>query len=220
MKKTLISPFLLLLGFGLLAYAYLSENQKPSRQLPYYGNKDAIKGGDTVYHKIPDFKFYNQQGKLVTQKDIEGKIYVTDFFFTTCKSICPIMSDQMENIYKQFKTNEEIRFVSHTVDPEEDSVEVLAAYAALHHADPDRWLFLTGDKKELYDIARIGYLLDASEGDGGPDDFIHTPNFALIDKEKHIRGYYDGTDSLEMKRLISDISVLLESYKIEKASAK
>lgn len=213
MKKSLVNPILLILGLSILAFAYFARNKKPLRQLPYFGNKEVVEPGDTLYHTVRDFKLIDQKGRPVTQKTLDGHVYVADFFFTTCHSICPIMSDKMEKVYDKFKDNPEILFVSHTVDPEEDSVPVLAAYAKLHHADPEHWLFLTGDKKELYDIARTGYLLDASEGDGGPDDFIHTPNFALVDKEKHIRGYYDGTDSLEVSRLMSDINSLLEYYR-------
>ena len=105
-----------------------------------------------------------------------------------------------------------MKIVSHTVNPEYDSIPVLAEYARIHHADASQWMFVTGDKKELYNIARTGYYLNAEQGDGGPEDFIHTQNFALIDKEKHIRGYYDGTKSKEIEQLISDIKLLLQEY--------
>jgi protein SCO1/2 len=122
------------------------------------------------------------------------------------------MSSQMERIYDKFKGNPEVKFLSHTVDPEIDTVKQLKAYAIKHNADAKQWMFVTGDKKELYAIARTGYLLNAEQGDGGPDDFIHTQNFALIDKDKRIRGFYDGTDSLEMNQLMKDIDLLLKEY--------
>ena len=122
------------------------------------------------------------------------------------------MSNQMERIYTKYKGNKEVKFLSHTVDPEVDTVEQLKAYAIKHNADAAQWMFVTGDKKELYNIARTGYLLNAEQGDGGPDDFIHTQNFALIDKDKRIRGFYDGTDSTEMNKLMLDIDVLLAEY--------
>lgn len=217
MKKSYSNAVLLILGFGILGYAFYNRNNgKPIRTLPFYGNKDVVKGKDTLYHKVGDFKFYDQTGKEITQKNLEGKIYVTDFFFTTCKSICPVMTTQMQRVYERYKNNKDVKILSHTVDPETDSIPVMATYAKIHKAEGDKWHFLTGKKEELYKIARTGYLLDAEEGDGGPDDFIHTPNFALIDKEKHIRGYYDGTDSNEVSRLLVDIEILLASYSSKK----
>jgi protein SCO1 len=123
------------------------------------------------------------------------------------------MSNQMERVYMHFKGNPAVKFVSHTVDPETDTVQQLHDYALRHKADSKQWMFLTGDKKALYNIARTGYLLNADEGDGGPDDFIHTQNFALIDKEKRIRGFYDGTDSVDIDKMIKDIELLLKEYR-------
>ena len=143
---------------------------------------------------------------------MKGKIYVTDFFFTTCQSICPIMSTELERVYKEFTSNKDVLILSHTVAPEEDSVNVLMDYATLHDVKDKRWLFLTGDKKHLYDMARTSYLLNMEEGNGDANDFIHTQNFALVDKERHLRGFYDGTDSLEVSRLITDMKLLLEEY--------
>ena len=161
---------------------------------------------------MQDFSFINQEGKTVTQKDFDGSIYVADFFFTTCQTICPIMSTEMEKVAAAFNGNKSVKILSHTVNPEYDSVAVLAEYARLHHADAKQWIFVTGDKKEIYSIARTGYYLNAEQGDGGPEDFIHTQNFALVDKEKHIRGYYDGTHPKEIEQLISDIKLLLQEY--------
>ena len=119
---------------------------------------------------------------------------------------------QLERAYKQFKDRSDFMILSHTVDPETDSVAQLLSYSKLHGVTDKRWLFVTGEKKHLYEVARQGYLLNAEEGDGGEEDFIHTQNFALIDKERHIRGFYDGTDSIDISRMLVDIKLLLAEY--------
>lgn len=216
MKIKFINLFLLLIAASVFVYAFfIYDKDKPIRYLPIYGQKNyETKNGktDTIPHTIQDFSFINQDGKTVTQKDFDGSIYVADFFFTTCQTICPIMSNQMERVVEKFKGNKEVKFLSHTVDPEIDTVEQLKRYAIKHNADSKQWMFVTGDKKALYEVARTSYLLNAEQGDGGPDDFIHTQNFALIDKDKHIRGFYDGIDSTEMNQLIKDIELLLAEY--------
>lgn len=216
MKNKLVNITILVIACGFLAYAFfIHDNNKPIRYLAIYGPKEyESKNGkvDTAYHTIQDFNFTNQDGKNVTQKDLDGSVYVADFFFTTCHSICPVMSNKLEKVYTQYKGNPEVKFISHTVDPEVDSVSRLKDYALQHNADSKQWLFVTGDKKQLYNIARTGYFLDAQQGNGGADDFIHTQNMALIDKDKRIRGYYDGTDSVEMAQLGKDIELLLKEY--------
>jgi len=216
MKIKFVNIFLLLIAASAFVYAFfIYDRDKPIRYLPIYGEKNyEAKNGktDTTYHTIQDFSFINQDGQTVTQKDFDGSVYVTDFFFTTCQSICPIMSNQMERIVTKFKGNKEVKFLSHTVDPEIDTVEQLKRYAIEHNADSKQWMFVTGDKKALYEVARKSYLLNAEQGDGGPDDFIHTQNFALIDKDKRIRGFYDGTDSTDMNQLMKDIDLLLAEY--------
>jgi protein SCO1/2 len=219
MKIKPLNLIILLAAAGIFIYAFFFfDTKKPMVKLPIYGNKVyESKGGstDTTYHKVPSFRFIDQDGQAFTDKDLTGKVYVADFFFTTCHSICPVMSSEMERVYNKFKGNNEVMFLSHTVDPDIDTVEQLKSYALRHHADSKQWKFLTGDKKDLYKIAREGYLVNADEGDGGPDDFIHTENFALVDKSKRIRGYYDGTDSASIDRLITDIGLLLkeENYR-------
>ena len=197
----------------LLAGLYFSnkKNNLPIRYLPYYGNKKVM-DGDTVYPIIPDFMFTDQLGRPFTKKTLEGKIYVADYFFTTCGSICPVMSKQMKRVYDNFINDNEVIFVSHTVDPETDSVQTLKAYADKLNVSSDKWYFLTGNKKELYNLAREGYLLDASQGNGDVNDFIHTQNFALVDKNFQLRGYYDGTDSADIERLILEIKLLKQEY--------
>ena len=174
----------------------------------------------TKIHEVPDFSFTDQDGKVFDQKLTEGKTYVADFFFTTCQSICPGMGKEMMKLANRFSQDNSILFVSHTVDPETDSVAQLKAYAAAHAAKPGQWHFLTGEKKNLYDMARKGYYVTATEGDGGPDDFVHTQNFVLVDKYRHIRGYYDGTDSTEMEKLYRDILLLKEEYAWRDAGGK
>jgi protein SCO1 len=220
MKAKHINIFLIALAAGVVVYAFfIHDNKKPLRYLAIYGPKtyESTNGKtDTLYHTVKDFNFIDQDGKTISQKDLDGSVYVTDFFFTTCHSICPVMSTQMERVYLKFKGNPEVKFLSHTVDPEIDTVEQLRSYATKYNADSKQWIFVTGDKTKLYDIARTGYFLDAQEGDGGPDDFIHTQNFALVDKEKRIRGYYNGIDSTEVDQLIKDIDLLLKEYHFKK----
>jgi len=191
---------------------YNKAEAAPLRLLPYFGPKHVKKNDDTSYHSIANFSFVNQYGKTVIQKDFEGKIYVCKSFFTTCKSICPIMNTEMTRVYKAFKDRDDFRILSLTVDPETDSVAQLAVHAKNYGVTDDKWWFVTGSKKDLYELTRNSFLLTVEQGDGGPDDFIHTQNFALIDKEKHIRGFYDGTDSLEVTRLITDIKTLIKEY--------
>lgn len=188
------------------------NNQQPLRTLPFFGQKNTIKKGDTSYHRVKPFFFTNQNNEKITEETVKGKVYVTDFFFTTCQSICPIMSTQLERVYKKFEGRKDVLILSHTVEPEVDSVIVLKKYANLHGVKDNRWHFLTGEKKQLYDMARTGYLLNNEKGSGENDDFIHTQNFALVDKEKHIRGFYDGTDTADVSRLILEINLLLQEY--------
>lgn len=215
MKKLLpfLLPFALIAGLAWL-YTESGSPKKIFKKLPILGNHKLdttlIDGKikiDTIFHTIPSFSLINQNGETINQSVVDGKVYVVDYFFTTCQSICPIMSKQLDRVYKEQK---DIMILSHTVDPETDNPAALKEYAGKFNADPKRWIFLTGDKPKLYELARTGYLLDAQEGNGGEEDFIHTQNFALIDKKGRIRGYYDGTDSSSVDQLITDIGFLLE----------
>lgn len=165
------------------------------------------------YHKIADFSLINQNGKTITQEDYKGKIYVVDFFFTTCQTICPIMTDNMFEIQKKIIADDEIMLLSHTVTPEIDTVAQLKRYAVEKGVVDSKWNLVTGDKKQIYELARKSYLAVKNNGDGGPFDMIHTENFVLIDKKRQIRGFYDGTDSEEIERLLNDIKILKASYK-------
>ncbi len=165
------------------------------------------------YHKIADFSLTNQNGKTITQVDYKDKIYVADFFFTTCQTICPIMTKNMHLVQKEFITDKEVMLLSHSVTPEIDTVAQLKRYAIEKHVNASKWNLVTGDKKEIYELARKSYLAVKEDGDGGPYDMIHTENFMLIDKERQIRGFYDGTNLDEIDRLIDDIKTLKASYK-------
>lgn len=166
----------------------------------------------TTDHTIANFTLVNQNGDTVTDKITENKIYVADFFFTTCKSICPKMSNSMAILQKEFLTDSSVILLSHSVTPEIDSVPVLAEYAKRFGVDSKKWQLLTGDKKQIYKLARKSYFVVLDEGDGGVQDFIHTENFVLVDKEKRIRGFYDGTSPTEIDRLIGDIQILKDTY--------
>lgn len=164
-------------------------------------------------HKIRDFRLVNQLGDTITEKQFEGKIYVTDFFFTTCPSICPKMSTQMQRVQEAYKGDDKVMILSHTVFPETDSVPVLAAYAEKYGVNPNKWMLVTGDKKEIYDLARKSYFAIIDEGgNGDEDDFIHTENFVLVDPNKRIRGFYDGTSAEDVDRLIEEIAILEQEF--------
>jgi protein SCO1/2 len=164
------------------------------------------------YHKIADFSLINQNGYIVTQNDYKDKIYVADFFFTTCQTICPIMTNHMVKIQKEILNDDDVMLLSHSVTPEIDSVAQLKQYAIKKGVNDDKWNLVTGDKKEIYQLARKSYLAVKDNGDGGPFDMVHTENFMLIDKKRQIRGFYDGTDPEEINRLLKDIFVLKEEY--------
>ena len=161
------------------------------------------------YHTIAPFTMTNQNGQTITEKDYENKVYVADFFFTTCPSICPIMTKNMFSLQEKLKTKyPEVKLLSYSVTPEIDTIEQLKRYAIENKVDDKIWNLVTGDKKEIYTLARKSYLVVQNDGNGGPHDMIHTENFVLIDKENRIRGYYDGTDINEMDRLITEIGML------------
>ena len=163
------------------------------------------------YHKISDFKLTNQNGKEITQANYKDKIYVADFFFTTCQDICPVMTKNMYQIQEELKNDNQILLLSHTVIPEVDTVEQLKKYAIENNVDDSKWNLVTGDKKQIYELARKSYLA-VEDSNYNEYDMIHTENFMLIDKEKQIRGFYDGTNSEDINRLLKDIEILKQSY--------
>lgn len=166
-------------------------------------------------HTIGDFHLTDQEGNPVTPEIFKNKIYVADFFFVTCPTICPKMTKNMKILQDRFKNDDRVLFISHTVMPEHDSVPVLKQYAIENGIIYGKWYLVTGDKKHIYDLARKHYFAAVSKGDGGPNDFIHTENFVLIDPDKRIRGFYDGTSAEEIDRLTNDIRTLLKEYEIQ-----
>lgn len=182
--------------------------------LPVFGEKKvaSVDRKDTIYHTIQDFAFVNQFHDTITNKTVSDKIYVADFFFATCQSICPQMSSQLVFVQKAFEKDKDVLILSHTVNPMHDTVEVLNGYAQSYSAIKNKWHFLTGNKKTIYDLAKYSYLVNALEDDGTPEGFLHSELFLLIDKQQRIRGMYDGTDSVAVVKLISDINLLKQEH--------
>lgn len=164
------------------------------------------------YHTIADFSLTNQNGEIITQEDYKGKIYIADFFFTTCPTICPIMTKNMVDLQRALGKDSDVMLLSHSVTPEIDSVTQLKKYAIEKGVDDRNWNLVTGDKKQIYELARKSYLAVKTDGDGGPFDMIHTENFILVDKDKRIRGFYDGTKKEDMDKIMADIEILKNSY--------
>jgi protein SCO1 len=225
MKKS--AYLLVLLLLPALIYITFSTGKHRMMHLPIYYPQDVKttvvdgKGKtDTIYHTIPDFTFINQEGDTITQQFIEGKIYVADFFFTTCPTICPKMMFNMEKIDVVTKKLTDFAIISHTVNPKHDSVPVLARYAELVHADPKRWALVTGKREDIYDIGIDGYKLAVQEDPRAPGGFLHSELFVLVDKAKRVRGYYDGTDSAAVGKLMNDIKVLAAEYQAKTGRPK
>ncbi len=198
-----------------VALCIISCNQSSQKQLPVYNPSDFNPElvdrsmlNTSENHTVADFKLINQNGETITQEAYKNKIYIVDFFFTSCTSICPIMTSNMVKLQDKFINNNEIMFLSLSVTPKIDSVAVLREYADNKGVIDSKWNITTGDKKHIYELARKSYFAVVEQGDGGLQDFIHTPNFILVDKKKQIRGIYDGTDDTEIHRLIDDIKIL------------
>ncbi|MBS1488033.1 MAG: SCO family protein [Bacteroidetes bacterium] len=177
------------------------------RQLPIYGSH-TFNGKDTVYHTIAPFQFTDQDGAAVTNATFKDKIYVTDFFFTSCRTICPIMKTQMLRVYEATKNMPDVLILSHTIDPEYDTVALLHDYANRLGVESARWHFVTGVRDSIYKIAQTSYFTAALQDKTEPDGFIHSGAFMLIDKKSRIRGKYDGTKKEDVNRLIGDIKIL------------
>lgn len=207
--------FIVLIVFSVVTISLFYSALKPQKTLPIYNPSDVNPElvDSTIqykskYHTIADFSFVNQNGDTITKKNYEGKIYVADFFFTTCGSICPKMSTNLSEVQKAVLNNPKVMLLSHTVFPEVDSVSVLKAYAVKYGVVDSKWNLVTGDKKEIYTMARKSYLAVKL---GRPDqlyDMVHTENFVLVDQKRRVRGFYDGTNKEEIKRLLEDIEFL------------
>ncbi|MEM9144208.1 MAG: SCO family protein [Bacteroidota bacterium] len=210
---------MVLLGLSMVIIYLFYNALIPEQRLPVY--QPAMVNFELVdstvqhvrkYHAIADFSLVNQNGKRITQASYADKIYVADFFFTTCPTICPIMTKNMAYLQGHIRDDDEVLLLSHSVTPQIDSVAQLKKYALEKGVDDAKWNLVTGDKKQIYDLARKSYLAVKTDGDGGPFDMIHTENFILVDKERRIRGFYDGTNMEEMEKLLKDIQILKDSY--------
>ena len=207
----------LIVSSGILILFYNALD--PERRLPIYQPSmvnyelvDSTLQHVKKFHKIASFTLTNQNGKIVTEQDYDNKIYVADFFFTTCPTICPKMTENMGQLQNEFLEDSQIKFISFSVTPQIDSVQQLKKYAIEKGVNDSKWNLVTGNKKKIYSLARKSYLAVKDDGDGGQFDMIHTENFILVDPEKRIRGFYDGTDIEAMNTLITDISILKEEF--------
>ncbi len=206
-----------LLVFSIIVISLFYSALKPKKSLPIYNPADVnpeLVDTTVQYiankHRIADFSFTNQNGKTITQKDYEGKVYVADFFFTTCGSICPKMTTNLVDVQKAFLNNPKVKILSFTVMPDVDSVSVLKEYAKINGVIDSKWNLVTGDKKAIYTMARKSYL---AVKQGKPEeqfDMVHTENFVLVDTKKRVRGFYDGTKKEDIQKLIEDIKFLCE----------
>jgi protein SCO1 len=198
--------------FIILAWWYgaqfIKEQQPLQSGLPYYG-KDTSRAHE---YMVRDFSFYNQDSVLITRQNFENKIWVSEFFFATCEGICPVMNMNLARIQDSFKSDTNLMFLSHTVDPETDDIARLKVYAEKHHYIKDKWHFVTGNAKTIYDLARTSYFSATPKDSSLGEDFVHSQLMCLVDPHLHIRGYYDGTNEKDMRNLIRDIRLLEIEY--------
>ncbi len=165
---------------------------------------------DTIYQSIPPFSFVNQDSMVVTNATVKGKIYVADFFFITCPTICPIMKKEMLRVFEKYKGNPDVMFLSHTIDPDHDTIALLKDFSMRLGSDGKQWMFLTGPKEKIYEMAEQGYYATALPDSTEPGGFVHSGGFILVDKQQHVRGIYDGTLAKDVDRLIDEMAILLK----------
>lgn len=199
--------FALKLSVFVMMTAWIAGCRSDEKPLPILGYRHFV-NGDTVYHAIAPFQFVDQDSAIITKETVKGKVYVADFFFTSCRTICPIMKTQMLRVYEVTKNMDDVTLLSHTIDPEYDTVALLHDFAARLGVEANKWHFLTGQKDSIYKIAQTSYFATAMEDKTEPDGFIHSGAFLLIDRKGHIRGKYDGTKEIEVNKLIADIKRL------------
>jgi len=207
----------LLLVLPVLVYLFLKNFGTNHFNLPVYYPIDSVLvvatgKYDVHYHTIPEFRLVNEKGDTLSSEQLKGKIYVTDFFFTSCPGICPKMTNQLKRVQESFSGNNDIKIVSISVDPTHDTPEELTKYAKLNGANSDQWYFLTGNKDSIYTLAQQGFYLSAGEEKGSAEAFVHSDKLVLVDKEGRVRGYYNGTLQEEVDRLITEINVLIHEY--------
>ena len=206
MKKLLFLPLIALA----ISCGAPSEKTSEIAELPILGERYVDDNQDTVYHSIADFAFVNQLGDTIRKEDMAGKIYVADFFFTTCHTICPKMKTQMLRIYERYKDRDEVRIISHSIDPDFDTPNVLKDYAARLQVKAPKWNLLTGDKAAIYTLGQKSYMVSAQEDPNEAGGFVHSGAFILVDKNRHVRGIYDGTVEAEVNHLLEDMENLLK----------
>ena len=207
MKKLLFLPLIALA----ISCGAPSEKTSEIAELPILGERYVDDNQDTVYHSIADFAFVNQLGDTIRKEDMAGKIYVADFFFTTCPTICPVMKKEMLRVYEQFKGDPNFRILSHSIDPSHDTQVVLKDYAEkLGVPDAATWNFLTGDQEKIFEIGQTSYMTTTMADDMEPGGFLHSGAFLLVDQQGRIRGVYDGTKTEQVDRLLADIPKLLK----------
>jgi protein SCO1/2 len=207
MKKLLLLPLIALA----ISCGAPSEKTNEVAELPILGERYVDDNQDTVYHSIADFAFVNQVGDTIRKEDMAGKIYVADFFFTTCPTICPVMKKEMLRVYEQFKGEPNFRILSHSIDPTHDTQAVLKDYAEkLGVPDAATWNFLTGDQEKIFEIGQTSYMTTTMADDMEPGGFLHSGAFLLVDQQGRIRGVYDGTKTEQVDRLLADIPKLLK----------
>ena len=207
MNSYLWKFLLVVVASSLVIYFGLEFYDDYAAKLPVYGPMTEVEG-EVVEHVIPEFEMVNQNGRKVTASELDNKVAVVNFFFTSCPTICPQMMRNMQTVQELYLNDQNVALLSFSVDPKRDNPARLSTYADAYHIDARRWNLLTGEKKEIYGLARNGFYLTASQGDGGDHDFIHSENLVLIDMHKRIRGYYDGTDEVAVEQLINDITKL------------
>lgn len=209
---------LLILAIPVLIYLFLQGFGSNHFNIPIYyeeGVQSSMTdcGFTEGQHYIPNFALINQNNDAVTDKALKGNITVVDFFFTSCPDICPIMSSELSRVANAFQNEDRLKIMSFSVDPSYDTPEVLKEYAEDYNSDVSKWQFVTGDKKAIYALARCGFILPVQDGDGGLGDFIHSEKLVLVDQDKRIRGYYDGTDRADVDRLVTEVGILLANSK-------
>ena len=206
-NKTILAFAFAAIILPVAAYAVVTWYENKYQKLPVLGESKMV-NGNMMPHQVSDFSLTNQEGNTVTTETWKDKIVVCNFFFTRCPSICPKMTNNIKVAEEYFKDNDRIIFNSISVDPENDNAEQLNSFARLFHINASSWQLLTGDKKEIYKLARNSFMVVATDGDGGPDDFIHSESVILVDTQRRIRGYYNGTEEKDIKKMIADIKKL------------
>jgi len=205
--------FYKILSLIFVSLIFSCSEPQPNSGMKFYGQKTVSENGDTLYYTVPEFQFMDQDSNLINSETVKGKVYVTDFFFTTCPTICPRMKDQMLRVYEEFKTEPNIKIISHTIDPEHDTVPLLNNFAYNKLGiEKGIWHFVTGQKETIYDMA-YKYMVTAGEDGTEPGGYVHSGKFILVDQNNHIRGFYDGTDPLTVSDMMRDMKTLLDENK-------